>query len=384
MKSETDILRQAERKYYDYLRSLVTGDEFFPLPLILGKSRRASEYGERRDELASLRRAATKHGVDVEWQEVADRRFGKHLRPVAASFPNEASFVGALGKSSEVAAFKSEVGHVLSRVSDLKPWLTANVRVVLRELGNWERLINVVVWLRANPRSGLYLRQLPIDGVDTKFVEPRMALLDALVSHPELPSPASDFRTRYGLLEEENLVRLRFLDETLRQHCQLPAFAQQLAMPISQANKLPLGNATAIIVENLRNLLALPPIAGCVALFGAGDALSNWKRVNWLRSCRCFYWGDLDAHGFAMLSRLREFLPEARSLMMDRKNFERHRALSVLDETRVPAIGMGRLTTEELATVELLSSIRLRLEQERIPMADVCIALEEAGITARV
>jgi hypothetical protein len=82
-----------------------------------------------------------------------------------------------------------------------------------------------------------------------------------------------------------------------------------------------------------------------------------------------------------MLSRLREFLPEVRSQMMDRKNFERHRALSVLDETRVPGIGMSRLTTEEPATVELLSSKRLRLEQERIPMTDVYTALKEAGLT---
>lgn len=380
MKSESDILRQAERRYHDFLRSLITGEEFFPIPLVLGKSRKASEYGERRDELASLRSAAAKHGFDVGWQEVADRRFGKHHRPVAASFPNEFSFVSALGKSSEVSAFKNEVGHVLSRAPDLKPWLAANVRVVLRELGNWERLLNVVDWLRANPRSGLYLRQLPINGVDTKFVEPRMALLDALVSHPELPSPGEDFRMRYGLLEEEKFVRLRFLDESLRQNCGLPSWAQQLALPISQADRLPLANMTAIIVENLRNLLALPPIAGCVALFGAGDALSNWRRVNWLRSCRCFYWGDLDAHGFAMLARLRDFLPDAESLMMDRENLERHKSLAVVDETRLPAIADQRLTSEEIATLEALTKDRLRLEQERIPMMDVWAAIRSTGM----
>ncbi len=380
MKSETDILRQAERKYHDYLRSLVTGEEFFPLPLILGKGRRASEYGERRDELASLRDAVAKHGFHVEWQEVADRRFGKHNRPASASFLNEKSFVAALGKSAEVSAFKSEVARVVSRIPELKPWLAANVRVVLRELGNWERLLNVVLWLKANPCSGLYLRQLPINGVDTKFIEPRMGLLDALVAHPDVPSTGVGFRMRHGLLEEEHLVRLRFLDDTLRQSCELPALAQQLALPIFQANKLPLGNVTAVIVENLRNLLALPPIAGCVALFGAGDALSNWKRVDWLRTCRCFYWGDLDAHGFAMLSRLREFLPEVSSLMMDRSNFERHRSLAVVDETRSPAIGGQRLTSEEIATLDLLVSERLRLEQERIPMGDVWSAIAEAGM----
>ncbi|GAA5481292.1 DUF3322 domain-containing protein [Haloferula sargassicola] len=44
--------------------------------------------------------------------------------------------------------------------------------MLLRELGNWPRIVAVGAWLRDHPDSGLYIRQFPIAGVDTKFPDP--------------------------------------------------------------------------------------------------------------------------------------------------------------------------------------------------------------------
>ena len=62
---------------------------------------------------------------------------------------------------------------------------------------------------------------------------------------------------------------------------------------------------------------------------------------------------------------------EARSYLMDRSVLEAHEHLAVPDETSEPSFDASLLTREESAVWEWLRDRRLRLEQERIPMAVV-------------
>ncbi|NOR71388.1 MAG: hypothetical protein GQ532_17115, partial [Methylomarinum sp.] len=43
------------------------------------------------------------------------------------------------------------------------------------------------------------------------------------------------------------------------------------------------------------------------------------------------YWGDLDTHGFAILSRLRHYYPQVKSILMDEKTLEQFAHLSVYE-----------------------------------------------------
>jgi hypothetical protein len=100
-----------------------------------------------------------------------------------------------------------------------------------------------------------------------------------------------------------------------------------------------------------------------------GYAVDAFGAIPWLRDCPCHYWGDLDTHGFAILSRLRHYLPDVRSLLMDADTLHRHRDL--WQHEGKPAAGpLERLTAEERAAFEALSTDRwgerVRLEQERI------------------
>lgn len=376
MNTRSDFLKQAERRYPEFLRSLVSGESFFPMNLILGKSGRAGSYEKRREELGQLRKDREALGFEVKWETVDERRFGQHERPTQAYFNDERSYLKALGKIAEATYFRDECDQVLKCFPEWKPWVESHVRVVLRELGNWERILGVVVWLKKNPNSGFYPRQMPIFGIDTKFVESRFALLDQLLSLPAEVNPGSNFRAKWGLRVEEPLVRLRFLDSQIRDHCGFPACADEIALPVAQAGKLPLAGMGAIMVENLRNFLALPQIEGCVALFGAGDALAHWRGVHWIGSTEFHYWGDLDAHGFAMLARLRGFLPHARSLLMDKTTLDLFRTLAIADETCIPAFDSSHLRPSEMDAFSTLSAGRIRLEQERIPMGYVCREIE--------
>jgi hypothetical protein len=383
MVTRIDILRQAERKYPAWLRAQVTGASFFPIAITLKKNHRAESYDARREQLAALRAAEMEMGFRIVWMPVNDMRFGPHERPESAAWHCEDAWLHAIEKTREAAAFRADLA--LIRASGFVPeiWLEPNVRKIVENHGQWAELLRVVEWMTAHPRCGLYLRQLPIPGVHTKFVEQNMRLLDDLLQHaaPQHITPdATTFAGRHGLREEESVVRLRFLDDSLRVHCALPGFAHDLALPLSALAALPLERCGVIITENLRNFLVLPELPGTIALHGHGDAIVRLRRAGWLASCRVYYWGDLDLHGFAIFARLRMFLPHAAGLLMTAADFTRHRHLAVPDETLPPSISMEFLDQASQELCEQLRDPRLRLEQERIPMEFLLEALSEAGL----
>ena len=41
----------------------------------------------------------------------------------------------------------------------------------------WSRLLDVVSWLQAHPRPGVYLRQVDLPGIHTKFIESQRGVL---------------------------------------------------------------------------------------------------------------------------------------------------------------------------------------------------------------
>ena len=71
--------------------------------------------------------------------------------------------------------------------------------------------------------------------------------------------------------------------------------------------------------ENLVNFLTLPRYAGSVGFFGSGFAVHLLAEVEWLHHCKIIYWGDIDAHGFQILSDLRGHFPHVHSVMMDQQ-----------------------------------------------------------------
>src|SRR5206468_9296714 len=49
--------------------------------------------------------------------------------------------------------------------------------------------------------------------------------------------------------------------------------------------------------------------------------------LTWLRGARCIYWGDIDTHGFDILNRVRIFVPNVESILMDTDTLLRHEKL---------------------------------------------------------
>lgn len=219
---------------------------------------------------------------------------------------------------------------------------------------DFETLIDVVGWLADNPASGWRIRQLPIRGIDTKWLERHRFVVEGLYS-------AVTGRDSLGLLAPPPLVRVRFLDPVLR-----PGGLCDVTAPVEDLAVLPVAPSTVFVFENLETVLAMPDVPGSVVLHGGGYAARRLDSIPWVRNGRVIYWGDLDSDGFAILHALRSGCANVTSVLMDSVTLFAYRDLWV-PETK-PAVGVyPRLTPDEL---QVLESIRaegnIRLEQERI------------------
>jgi hypothetical protein len=95
----------------------------------------------------------------------------------------------------------------------------------------------------------------------------------------------------------------------------------------------------------------------------------------------CWYWGDLDRHGFTLLSRARTMVPRLASLLMAPDDTETYRPLAVeenLDRYDQPDPTLTPAEASALAALQLTEGKYLRTEQERIPISDAEHALEHA------
>jgi hypothetical protein len=142
-----------------------------------------------------------------------------------------------------------------------------------------------------------------------------------------------------------------------------------LTVPVPELATLDLAATRVFVTENEVNGLAFPEVPGSVVVFGLGYGLERLAALRWLRERHVVYWGDLDTHGFAILSSLRSVCPGAASFLMDRGTLIAHRELWV----REPKPHRGELpglTEAERSLYEDLRDDRLgegvRLEQERI------------------
>jgi hypothetical protein len=125
----------------------------------------------------------------------------------------------------------------------------------------------------------------------------------------------------------------------------------------------------AVIVENEISYLSIDVPDDGVVMWGKSFEVDNVGRLRWLAEADILYWGDIDTHGFAILDRLRAWLPRARSVLMDRETLLAHRDRWVTEDRSAKSV-LTRLTPDER---DLYSELvgdglgeRVRLEQERI------------------
>lgn len=371
------IGERAQRFYLPYLRAWVCGEPFFPQSFPVGKL--PTEYGALREAVRRLQageRAVAGAGYTLEMRTQQTHRYGAQSLPTRVVFATARDLLAEVGKADEFAAFTRDVALIREQLPALEDWLRARPQQVLAFAGVWPELCRVCLYFQAHPLPQRYIRELPI-AVHTKFIEEHVGilreLLDALLPPEAVNSSVTPFEKRYGLRYDEPLIRLRVLDSALCERYRLPC--SDLSTPLSQFAALRLGHPRCIVTENKLTFLTLPDLPGTIAIFGRGFQVELLGEIDWLRSCPVYYWGDLDAQGFQILSQVRARLPQVRSVMMDRETLDAFRAFAVQGHP-APLVELPHLTAAEQAMYTLLAQQQLRLEQERISYEYACTCLE--------
>ena len=233
---------------------------------------------------------------------------------------------------------------------------------------DYQRLTEMLDWIASHPNSNLYPRQLPVSGLDSKWLDGRKGLLTDLVAAIQEDSSSDlDFYQRCGLKAPPLLVRMRVLDQSLRAHV---GGVGDITAPVDDLAGISWPVSHVFIVENLQTGLAMPDMPGAVVFMRLGYNVDVLARLPWLARARCMYWGDLDTHGFAILHRARSYIPELQSVLMDEETLLRHKALWVDEAAQHSAAELTLLTKDEQQLYRDLKQQRwgqnVRLEQERI------------------
>lgn len=375
-----DIKTKSSRWYLDILSSSVQDKPVFPRDVSFGKIRsnetlkNFSKINKGISNLINDSKKEKGYGYCIEFTLRKDRRVGEQSFPTRIYFDNLDDYLKFIHKEKEYRNFVLTTQTIIAEISHLRPWIISNPRKVLENLGKWDDLIKVCKYFIECPKPNVYIRELPLN-ISTKFIEENKILikdlLDILIEE-HLNKNETDFEKRFNLKYREPLIRLKILDNKTSQT--LFYGVNDLSIPQSQFNILNIPCKRIIILENktnysnIFNFLTLPSLKDSISIFGQGFSINLLKNARWLLDKQIIYWGDIDVHGFQILSQLRGYFPQTQSCMMDFETFSKFKGMAVTgSETKLKTL--EHLNPEEERLFEYLVSLKEnnRLEQEKIP-----------------
>lgn len=363
----------------------------FPLRLTLKKPSSA-ELGNRFDEVrAWIAEIGDVAGVRIETRQVNHRLLGANEIPARAWIDDLDDAVQLAGVADDAKRLHEMAASAAHRQRAALVVLRRRPAAVVTHTDVWERLLDLVDWIEANPTPGVYLRQIDLPGIDTKFIESHRSVLTELIDtvvpaaivDPET-SGSQRFERRYGFRTRPNLIRFRILDPDLQLPglgSHQPATPADITLDATSFSRLQLDARidAAFLVENETSFLAFPQRARSLVIWGGGYGTERFEPARWLGLLALRYWGDIDTHGFAILDELRRRFPNVESLLMDRRTLLDHRASWGTEPRQVHRV-LPRLTAEETALYDDLHRNQLgsnvRLEQERISFRRLEAAIE--------
>ena len=372
MISPNDIKIKAERKYVSFLQSVVQAIPFSRIIIPGDKTYNKTSIADFQKEILALVSQSKEKkgfGYTIEYQTVKTKTIGTQSLPTIIYFDTENDFLKFLGKEKEVEAFISDWQTIYSHFSELKDWIIQSPTKIIQHNGKWDSILKVCDFFKTCPNPNLYIRELPVN-VHTKFIESNQSiiteLLDVIIQN-HINLNEREFEKRFNLKFREPLVRFKVLDKNISQS--FFSNLDDISIPVSQFERLRLPLKQVLIVENKTTLfttLTLPKMNETIAIFGQGNAVTNIQNAKWLNDINVLYWGDIDVHGFEMLSRIRKHFQHTQSVLMDKTTFEKF----FENESGKPTTDTTthNLTDKEKELYNLLKTNNWRLEQEKIPL----------------
>jgi hypothetical protein len=373
------LRRRYERNHREWLGSGGT----WPLSINLGEptERDVSGHVEHLRQWISAWSAWV--GDEVRWSEVQWPRLGTQRLPARLELASPHAVACLIGEGPRFALACERRDELVRRWQSLTASPTiARYFDVLADYPAVEhrRLVDLLSWLIEHPASNHALRELPIEGIHTKWIEKsRRTLVADLIQAIGGGPRSGDFYDICGLRRPQHRIRLLVLCPVLRK---VAGGLRDLEAPLPELPRLQLMPSRVLVIENLESGLSLPDIPGTVAFLKLGASVGLLGTIPWLQGVECLYWGDIDTHGFAILDHARATLHNVRSILMDEPTLVACRALWGTELQPYPDATLTNLTTGELTLFRDLRTNRwgqsIRLEQERIPWNRAIDAIVEA------
>ena len=316
--------------------------------------------------------------IRIEYKRLGGRTFGANTVPGRAWVDSYEQLWDLLGVASDVAWFTDALRATRERLPRIAEWMLTHPTPTLAHRQVWTALIETAHWIEQNP-GRVYVRQVDVSGVDTKFIDSHKGILTSLLE-AQLDSTRidrtvnpSDFTGRYRFRRKPGYVRFRHLDPEPPAH----GFTE-LTVRLDELTSVPHRVDVVYVVENETTYLAFPSRRRSMVIFGGGYAATVLHSLGWLAEHPLVYWGNVDTHGFTILNRVRQRFPHTRSLLMDVKTLLAHEPHWVTEAS--PSIeALDHLTSDEAGLyrdlIEGTYGPSVRLEQERIRFSFVHDAL---------
>jgi hypothetical protein len=380
--SDAASIRKAVQIKWDtgqILRQTLRGDGLFPLRIKLKgptSEEMNTNFAEMLDWITGLKHVdknARGFGYFLQEKEFHHRLSGKNTIPEYAIIPTLDDAVRLLDMQEALRLYKRNSELLLHDWSDLFDWVLRAPFQVITIGDDIYKILQVLRWFAEHEQRYSYLRELDIEGVDTKFIEARKGLFSQLLELILLPEQmnvaAKTFEEKFGLRTKPHLVRFRILDKSLAL-----SGCTDITLPINQFGQLSIPFRRIFITENEINFLSFPQASDSCVIFGGGYRVDLLEKTPWLHAAEIYYWGDIDTHGLNILSQLRAVLPQTRSFFMNEELLLRYRLLWSEEKTPYPGVFSHLTPMEHDLALKLQAGAwgkGVRLEQERIRFSEV-------------
>lgn len=233
-------------------------------------------------------------------------------------------------------------------------------------------LLTVAAWFQNHNAAGYTPRQVPIPGVQAKWLNTHQVHILMLTGRDNLSLlPRHPARVHFSHLDPA------YLASGARRHDS--ATVGDKFTPAYQP-------AVVVISENKDTAIHFPPFDGGIAVEGAGFGGKTAAAFPWLTEApHLYYWGDIDVHGYEILNGWREDGVPVTSILMDPITYDLYARHGTNTDQNGNPLKPGKpkplpqLTPDEQAVYQRLTdpsfSGHRRIEQERIPLRAAMDAL---------
>lgn len=384
MPFDIEKLRKKALYYYEsgrFYSDLLNNKEIFPLRYSFKKISQ-KEFIDSFKKIQNSLNLLKKYDSLIKYSTTSYKTIGSQKLPSSLYFKNIDEYLSFIDKTNEYQKFIQ--GFKKAKVLGLEEFLSKKPLILLKNLDGWERIILVIDFFLKYPKPNIYIRELPIEGVDTKFIQHHRKVIDTLLQevlsekfyNPSIVKLSNyGFEKKYGLKYPLNRIRFKTLKTKIES-------LEDIEISTKAFNSLELRADYVLIIENLTTFLAFPLYKNMLIIYGGGFRAANFKEIDLSFAKKIFYWGDIDTYGYAILSNLREVLPQIDSFLMDMDTLKRFIHLCVQEPVQSNS-KLKNLTTKELEVFDALQNgdfKGLRLEQERIPMKYAANLISNIGV----